>query len=76
MTRLRTFLLLVLISVIVTASIQLSERITEQTLTTDINQIKDDVDYSIEDFKLSLIDNQGKMQYHLSLVLCSIFCKE
>jgi lipopolysaccharide export system protein LptC len=66
MTRLRTFLLLVLISVIVTASIQLSERITEQALPTDISQIKDDVDYSIEDFKLSLIDSQGKMQYHLS----------
>ncbi len=66
MTRLRTFLLLVLISVIVTASIQLSEQISEQTLPSDISQVKDEVDYSIEDFKLSLIDTEGKMQYHLS----------
>ena len=66
MTRLRTFLLLVLIGVIVTAGIQFSEQITEQTVPYDIGQIKDEVDYSIEDFNLSLINKQGTMQYHLS----------
>jgi lipopolysaccharide export system protein LptC len=66
MTRLRTFLLLVLISVIVTASIQLSERISERALPVDSSLLKDEVDYSIEDFTLSLIDSGGKMQYHLS----------
>ncbi len=68
MTRLRTFLLLVLISVIVTASIQLSEKITEQALPPDSSLSKDEIDYSIEDFNLSLLDKEGIMQYHLNAV--------
>ncbi len=65
MTRLRTFLLLVLISLVATLSIQLTEKISEQALP-DGAQLKGEIDYSIENFNLTLIDKTGKMQYHLS----------
>jgi len=65
MTRLRTFLLLVLISLAATLSIQLTKKISEQALP-DSAKLQGEIDYSIENFNLTLMDKTGKMQYHLN----------
>ena len=65
MTRLRTFLLLVLISLVVTVSIQLTEKISKQAIP-DNARMEGEIDYSIQHFNLTLMNKTGKMQYHLS----------
>lgn len=66
MKRFRTFILLVFVSLTVTFSFQLTEMFSEKTIPSEHARIQDEVDYSIENFNLTILDKSGKMQYHLS----------
>jgi len=65
MTRFRTFLLLAVISLIVTLSLQYTENISNKSASIqDKNEA--DVDYSIRDFTLVSMNPRGNILYHLS----------
>jgi len=65
MTRLRTILLLALISLIVTLSLQYTADIANIP-TSKGDRSEDNVDYSINNFTLVSMNPQGQTQYHLS----------
>ena len=66
MTKIRTFLLLILISLIVTLSVQLTEKFSDKPEDFTPLQRNANIDYSIDDFTLTSMDINGKTQYHLN----------
>ncbi|NOY67610.1 MAG: LPS export ABC transporter periplasmic protein LptC [Gammaproteobacteria bacterium] len=66
MTRIRTFLVLILISLIVTLSIHLTEKFSDKVSTASPLQPNADVDYSIDDFTLTSMGLDGRTQYHMN----------
>lgn len=66
MTRIRTVLLLILISLIVTLSIQITEKFSSQPDTRTAQPRNSNIDYSIDNFTLTTMDIQGNTQYHLN----------
>ena len=68
MKRFRTFLLLVFVSLVVTFSFQITEMFSEKAIPSENARIQDEVDYSIENFSLAILDKSGKMQYHVNAI--------
>lgn len=66
MNRVRTILLLALISLIVPLSFQLTEKISDKPSAELIKKRKAKIDYSINNFTLISMNKQGNTQYHLS----------
>jgi lipopolysaccharide export system protein LptC len=65
MKRIHTFLLLLLISVIVTISVKITEEFSRQSIP-DNMRLKGELDYSVENFSLAMMDKSGNVQYNLS----------
>jgi len=66
MTKIRTILLLILISLIVTLSIQITEKFSDQQSTGTTQQRDSNIDYSIDNFTLTTMNTLGNTQYHLN----------
>ena len=65
MKRIRNFLVLLLISLIVTISVKMTEEFSRQSIP-DNMRLKGELDYSVENFSLAMMDKSGNVQYHLS----------
>lgn len=65
MKRIHTFLLLLFISLIVTISVKLTEEFSRQSIPDNL-RLKGELDYSVENFNLAMMDKSGNVQYHLS----------